>query len=163
MEWKSNLGAFMQKHEHYSVKEINNIIINPLLENLIKEFSRYDDFLSESFKRKDKIKDIEINYLRVKPNCYPNYFRFEVQIWFEKGQVFIKNGSLDVLKKAAKIFSLEEEIEEHEEYEVFELSEAFKYDYLATIITRMFINYYEYTCRQNKFTSLEIQKSSLGC
>ena len=49
MEWKENLGAFMQTHEHYAVSKINKVIINPLLEKLIAEFSQYDDFLVKSF------------------------------------------------------------------------------------------------------------------
>ena len=160
MEWKSNLGAFMQKHEHYSVKEINNIIINPLLESLIKEFIRYDDFLPESFVTKDEEKDINYNHFVVKPNCYPKYFQFMVIIWFEKGKLFIENNSKDVFNNLSEVFNLRTTPNIVEE---FTIEDAFKIDYLATVITRMFINYYELTCKQNKFTHLEIQKGSFGC
>jgi len=168
MDWKSNLGAFMQKHEHYNTKEINTLVITPLIDNLINEFSRYDDFTTTAYVSTDTEKGIEITYLTVKPNCYPNYFSFEIQIWFEKGKVFINNNSLDVfqnLKDTLDVLLEESEKTKNTEsfLQEFDLEEAFKTDYLATIIIRMFISYYEHTCRQNKLNSLEVHKGLIGC
>jgi hypothetical protein len=159
MERKENLGVFMQTHEHYAVSKINKVIINPLLEKLIAEFSQYDDFLVKSFVRKDNTKNTEINYFQVKPNRYPKYFCFEVQVWFEKGDIFIKNDSLDVFKKLQESISLKENTDE---IEVFNLEDAFKIDYLATVIIRMFINYYEQTSKQNNGSRIIIEKGLLG-
>jgi hypothetical protein len=137
--WKNNLGRFLQSHHHFCETELNETILKPILEEVVAEFNRFDDF--KSFVHKDKKKKglashVDVTHFSI--NVTPNgpsakFFAFKLDMSFEFSEFML------VIKEASRV------IGEHEEKFDFLFIKDIIEDkgILAKLITDKFKSYYE--------------------
>lgn len=135
--WKNDLEQFMNQKNHFCRTEINEHIIEPALNDVVKEFNRFDDWSAEYTKVGNwLLEDYEregkwvIYTLTVSVKTIPNYYvTFRVTITYQKG--------LLILEDISKRFK-----EKPNRKENICINEAMKLDYLSAIIANKFKNYY---------------------
>lgn len=151
--WKTDLGTFLNKKEHYCETVYNSSVLDPLFEELMLEFARYDDF-EVVFNKSERIDRALTEYLPAKYSLFvgskrdsTHKFKFRIVVWFYNNNLIISDLSF---RWKETIFDvIKEDIGQGDtghnqnRTDILSVDESMNIEYVAAIITQKFKCYYE--------------------